>query len=74
MDSTTESTNTANTEETSKPKARLVDMPVTNANEALNMLVTFLNLAQKRGAFTIDESAKIWSCIQFFNPTTTTEK
>jgi hypothetical protein len=74
MDSTTESTNTANTEETSKPKARLVDMPVNNANEALNMLVTFLNLAQKRGAFTIDESAKIWSCIQFFNPTTTTEK
>jgi hypothetical protein len=70
MDSNTESTSTnANpSEETSKPKARLVDMPVTNANEALNMLVTFLNLAQKRGAFTIDESAKIWSCIQFFNP------
>jgi hypothetical protein len=67
MDSNTES-NSTNAEETSKPKARLVDMPVTNANEALNMLVTFLNLAQKRGAFTIDESAKIWSCIQFFNP------
>jgi hypothetical protein len=73
MDSNTES-NSTNAEETSKPKARLVDMPVNNANEALNMLVTFLNLAQKRGAFTIDESAKIWSCIQFFNPTTTTEK
>lgn len=73
MDSNTESTST-NAEETSKPKARLVDMPVTNANEALNMLVTFLNLAQKRGAFTIDESAKIWSCIQFFNPTTSVEK
>lgn len=69
MDSNTESTTNAS-EETSKPKARLVDMPITNANEALNMLVTFLNLAQKRGAFTIDESAKIWSCIQFFNPTT----
>ena len=53
-----------------KPPARIVDMPVTNANEALNLLVTFLNLAQKRGAFTIDESAKIWSCIQFFNPST----
>ncbi len=76
MDSNTESTstNSATAEETSKPKARLVDMPVTNANEALNMLVTFLNLAQKRGAFTIDESAKIWSCIQFFNPTTSVEK
>jgi len=71
MDSNTESNSN---EENSKAKARLVDMPVTNANEALNMLVTFLNLAQKRGAFTIDESAKIWSCIQFFNPTTSVEK
>jgi len=53
-----------------KPHVRIVDMPVTNANEALNLIVTFLNLAQKRGAFTIDESAKIWSCIQFFNPST----
>ncbi len=60
----------ADTSSDKKPPARIVDMPVTNANEALNMLVTFLNLAQKRGAFTIDESAKIWSCIQFFNPTT----
>jgi hypothetical protein len=74
MDSNTESTTASANEETSKPKARLVDMPINNANEALNMLVTFLNLAQKRGAFTIDESAKIWSCIQFFNPTTSVEK
>lgn len=56
--------------EVKKPPIRIVDMPVTNANEALNLIVTFLNLAQKRGAFTIDESAKIWSCIQFFNPST----
>jgi len=45
---------------------RLVDVQVTNANEALNVLVSFLNLAQKRGAFTIDESAKIWECIKQF--------
>lgn len=64
MDNTTATANDTD----KKPTVRLVDIPVTNANEALNLLVTFLNLAQKRGAFTIDESAKIWSCIQFFNP------
>jgi len=63
-------TPTDTSSEVKKPPVRIVDMPVTNANEALNLIVTFLNLAQKRGAFTIDESAKIWSCIQFFNPTT----
>lgn len=47
-------------------KTRLVDVPVTNQNEALQMMVTFLNLAQKRGAFTIDESAKIWECVKMF--------
>jgi hypothetical protein len=25
-----------------------------------------LNVAQKRGAFTLDEAAKIWECIQKF--------
>jgi len=32
----------------------------------LNMLVSFLNLAQRRGIFSIDESAKIWECINKF--------
>jgi hypothetical protein len=47
-------------------KTRLVDVPVANQNEALQLIVTFLNLAQKRGAFTLDESAKIWECVKFF--------
>ena len=46
---------------------KLVDTPVLDQNGALNMMVTFLNLAQKRGTFTIDESAKIWECIKFFS-------
>jgi len=29
-------------------------------------LVTFVNLAQKRGAFNLKESSKIWECIQQF--------
>ena len=49
-----------------KKQMRLVDLPVTNQNEALQLIVTFLNLAQKRGAFTLDESAKIWECVKHF--------
>lgn len=49
-----------------KPEVRLVDIPVTNEVESLNLLVSFLNLAQRRGVFTIDESAKIWECVKIF--------
>ena len=50
-----------------EPKqTKLVDVPVTNPNEALQLIATFLNLAQKRGAFSLDESAKIWECIKLF--------
>ena len=49
-----------------KPEVRLVDIPVTDEVGALNLLVSFLNLAQRRGIFTIDESAKIWECVKMF--------
>jgi hypothetical protein len=49
-----------------KKQVRLVDIPVTTQQEALQLIVTFLNLAQKRGAFTLDESAKLWECIKHF--------
>jgi hypothetical protein len=45
---------------------RLTDIQVTDENVALNLLVSFINIAQKRGAFSIDESAKIWECIKVF--------
>jgi len=47
-------------------KTRLVDIEVTTQNDALQLIVTFLHLAQKRGAFTLDESSKIWECVQHF--------
>jgi hypothetical protein len=58
-------------EETSPPPAaqpqmKLTDVPITNENVSLNVMISFLNVAQKRGAFTFDESAKIWECIQVF--------
>lgn len=46
----------------------ITNIPITDENVALNVMVTFLNLAQKRGAFGIDEAAKIWECIQRFIP------
>jgi hypothetical protein len=45
---------------------RLIDVPITDENIALNVLVSFLNVAQKRGVFSIAESAKIFECIQKF--------
>ena len=54
-------------EEVSKQKEfRLVDVEITDENTALNVMVSFLSLAHKRGVFGIDESAKIWECIKMF--------
>ena len=47
-------------------KNALLQANITNENDALNILVSFLNLAQRRGCFSIDESAKIWECICYF--------
>ena len=49
-----------------KRQTRLVDVPLNTQQDALQLIVTFLNLAQKRGAFTLDESAKLWECIKMF--------
>ena len=54
-------------------QVRLVDIPVKDENTALNLMVSFLTLAHKRGAFSIDESAKIWECIQTFQKPTNSE-
>ena len=48
-------------------QVKLTDVKVTDENVALNLLVSFISLAQKRGTFTIDESAKIWECISTFS-------
>ena len=48
----------------------LVDVPITNENVSLNVMVGFLNTAQKRGVFNVQESAKIWECIRVFQKPT----
>ena len=50
-----------------QPKqVNLTDLIVTDENSALNVLVQFLNVAQKKGAFNFEESSKIWECIKMF--------
>ena len=47
-------------------QAKLTMIEITSENVALNVLVSFVNVAQRRGAFSIDESAKIHECILKF--------
>ena len=50
----------------SQKEFKLVDVVINNENTALNVMVSFLTLGQKRGVFSFDESAKIWECIKVF--------
>lgn len=45
---------------------KLTDIEVKDENVALNLLVSFVSLAQKRGVYSLDEAAKIWECIKKF--------
>ena len=55
-----------NLTENVQPDVKLVDIHVSDENVALNLMVSFLSLAHKRGAFGLDESAKIWECVKKF--------
>lgn len=61
-----QSEQTQQPEQTLKQQPKLVDIEVVDEIVALNLLVSFVNLAQRRGVFTLDESAKIWECIKKF--------
>jgi hypothetical protein len=65
MDSQSENVDVPSPEE-KKPEVKLIDVEVVDENVALNLLVSFLSLAQRRGVFTFDESSKIWECIKKF--------
>jgi hypothetical protein len=54
------------TQEPLQQQVLLVNVPVIDENTALNLMVSFLTLAHKRGVFGLDESAKIWECIKMF--------
>ena len=52
--------------ESAKNRPLLVDIPVDSDTTALNLMVGFLNVAQRRGAFNFRESGKIGECITRF--------
>jgi hypothetical protein len=45
---------------------RLINYNIENQNDALNVMVGFIGLAQTRGAFSIEEAAKLHECIKLF--------
>ena len=49
-------------------RVNLDEIKVENQEMALNLMGQFLELAQKRGAFNFQESAKIYECVKFFMP------
>jgi hypothetical protein len=55
-----------NTATNPESKTLLVDVPVDGTNSALNLMISFLSVAQKRGTFNMQESAKLWECISVF--------
>jgi hypothetical protein len=57
------------TETEEKPaveQPNILNVKITDQNMALNVLVAFVDLAQKRGAYNLQESAKLWEALQFF--------
>ena len=68
MDSSMETTNSQSTPtETPQPQVKLSEIKVDNEQIALNLMVAFLNAAQSRGIYSIEESAKLWECVKFFS-------
>lgn len=47
-------------------QVNLLTVSIDNENVALNVLIGFLGLAQKRGAFALNEAAKIHECVLAF--------
>lgn len=66
VDETLEGIKSDVSNEEAPQQVNILDIPVTNENTALNVMVAFINLAQRRGVFNVQESAKIWECIQQF--------
>lgn len=53
----------------SSVKVNVLDAKVESENDALNIMVNLITVAQSRGAFSLQESAKLWDCIKKFQKT-----
>ena len=56
----------AQPEQVQQQPVNLLTIDIDSENTALNVLVGFLGLAQKRGAFALNEAAKIHECVMAF--------
>ena len=66
MDSTDQTDTPTPTPTPTPTLPKLTEVEIKDENIALNVLISFADLAQKRGAYSLDEAAKIWECIQKF--------
>ena len=55
--------------QTQQNQVMLSDIEIKDENIALNVMVAMLNMAQRRGAFSMEESSKAWECIKKFQRT-----
>jgi len=60
---------TQQTPTTPQDQVKLVNATISDQHIALNVLVGFIGIAQRRGSFALDESAKIYECIKMFQGT-----
>jgi len=65
-ENSSEANQQAKNEDIAYQEQNLTNIEITSENVALNVMVAFLNLAQRRGVFNMAESAKLWQCIQKF--------
>tara|TARA_Y100000992_G_C21049400_1_gene388804 strand:- start:259 stop:531 length:273 start_codon:yes stop_codon:yes gene_type:complete len=71
MDSTeNEKMRTDEQQQVQQQTVSILDVDIEDENTALNVMVQFLTIAQKRGAFNIPESAKIYECLKKFSKKT----
>ncbi len=54
-------------EDDQQKKIPLDNIPITSFPTALNILYEYLNMASRRGAFGLTDSAKIMNCLDFIS-------
>ena len=66
VEETPQTTNVDTDVQDTPNQVKLVDAVIDSQNMALNVMVGFIGVAQKRGVFSLDESAKLYECIKIF--------
>ena len=70
MQQSNQSSNPPSQQQAQQQQVKLTELKVNSENDALNYMVGFLELAQRRGVFTLEEAAKINECVAKFRRST----